>query len=312
MRILGFTPRQTGVFLSALMLFAGSACFWILHSREQAYQGKSLSVWLRHLNEGDTAERQAAVEALRGMEKQAVPALVARLEPRDGRLRDRLIWLSRHWPKIRLSPKERYISVEVERGYAANGLGVIGPPASAAIPALLTASLDTNSFCAARAKAALIRIRGDPMDSFLLSPAETRNLTNWLQMAEILLALGSNIQASAEHVATSIGTNRAQRFQIVEDLGRNNREPNAAVALLQGLLTDDEPGIRGNALNMLIMQRAFAYAARQDILLRTNDSDAGVRANARFALLFAFPETGPSEMPCEIAEPKAIQPTGSR
>jgi hypothetical protein len=126
--------------------------------------------------------------------------------------------------------------------------------------------------------------------SLPLPPAKISNLTNWLQSAEILLSLGSNVQASADEMVVAIGNNNAERFRIVETLGQNKLERDASVLLLRGLLKDKEPGIRANVLNMLIMQRHFAQAARPDILQLTNDQNAMVRANATHALLCAFPE----------------------
>ena len=287
--------RHRAVILVGLLtLAAGCACLWIFPWREPVHEGRTLSFWVKQLNEGDADRRHAAVAALRAMHSQAVPALVAGLEPRDGRLRNSLNWVCRHLPSIRPSVRDRYLSVDVERGYAADALGAIGPTAKAAVPALIAASADSNSFCAARAKAALIQIRQDWAHSPVLPPTETRNLTNWLQNAEILLALGSNVQASANGMVAAIGTNNAQRFEMVEALGTNRREPSASVVLLRGLLKDHEPGIRANALNMLIMQSAFASAASADILPCVNDPDASVRANAKFALAFAFPEQVPS------------------
>ena len=262
------------------------------------------------MNEGDADARKAAAAAIRTMGERAVPSLIARLAPRDGRQRDLLMSISRRLPSVRLSALDRYISIEAERGYAASALGVIGPAAQEAVPARIAASLETNSFCAARARAALIQIRQEPTESLVLPSAETRNLTNWLQRAQILLALGSNVQASADSMVAAIGTNTVEQFQIVEALGRNNREPDASVMLLRGLLKDSSSGIRANVLNMLIMQRAFAQPARRDILQCTNDPDAGVRANADYALLFAFPKQ-PASVGSKGAPP-AQPPAGQR
>jgi len=128
--------------------------------------------------------------------------------------------------------------------------------------------------------------------SLILPLAAIPNLTNWLQSAEMLLSLGSNVQASADEMVAAIGDNHAQRFAVFEALGRNKREPKASVLLLRGLLSDKEPGIRGNVVNMLIMQKQFAQTARPEILQLTNDPDANVRGNAAFALRFAFPDNG--------------------
>lgn len=286
-----FSQRSRAVVIGLLAIIMAGLAFFILNSREPTYQKKGLSAWIWQLNEGDADQRQAALGAMRMLDKSAVPILVARLGQRDGRPKQALISLIGHFSP---SLSDRYISVEVERGYAANVLGALGPSAQAAVPALVAASRETN-FCAARAMAALIQIRQDRTDSLTLPAAETRNLTNWIETAEILLCLRSNVQTSADAMVTAIGTNTTERFEIVEALGKNTRAPSASVLLLQGLLKDKEPGIRVNVLNMLIMQRAFAKAARQDILLCTNDSDANVRANATYALLLAFPEeTTPS------------------
>lgn len=303
---IGLCRHRRASLLGALAIILCCLFFWALASHEPVYQKKGLSRWIRQLNESDADGREAAVVAIRAMENRAVPALIARLPERDGRLRKALISFTGHFPSLR----DRYISVEVERGYAASALGAIGLAAKAAIPALITASMDTNSFCAARAKAALIQIGQGRAESVALPAPETWNLTNWLQRAETLLALGSNVQASADEMVAAIGTNNTRRFEIVEALGWNNREPHASVLLLRGLLKDKEPGIRMNVLNMLISQRAFARGARKDVLQCTNDSDANVRANARFALLFAFPEQASSDTSTKDAdstEPKAGQ-----
>jgi hypothetical protein len=199
------------------------------------------------MNEGDTDQRLEAVAAIRAMGNRVLPHLIARLAPRDGRQREFLRWLDRHTPSMRAGLPDRHISIEAERGYAASALGVIGPAAKAAVPALLTASLQTNSFCGIRAKAALIQIRREPTDELTLPRAEIGNLTNWLERAEILLALGSNIQASADTMVAAIGTRTDEKFKIVEELGRNNREPDASVMLLRGLLKDSNWGIRALA-----------------------------------------------------------------
>lgn len=296
--------RTLKVGLSVIILACIS--FWALNSHEPVFQKKNLSTWIRQLNEGNADEREAAVAAVRAMKEPAVPALITLLKPRNGRPRNALIWLDFHFPSLR----DKHIPVEIERGYAASGLGAIGPYAKDAIPALITASKDTNSFCAAKSKAALIQIRQDMTDFPALPPAKTVNLTNWLQNAEILLSLGSNVQASADNMVLAIGNNNAQRIEMLEMLGRNNREPNASVLLLRGLLADKEPGVRGNVLNMLMMQRVFAKAARNDIVQCTNDANANVRNAAVYALWLVFPEQAASvtsNKGPDLTEPQAMQ-----
>ena len=279
--------HRRALLLGVLAVVLACLALRAITSHEPVYNGKSLSMWVRQMNEGDAAGRETAVAAIRAMGDRAVPALIARLRERDGRLTTMLIsFLASHIP----SQADRYISVEVERGYTASALGAMGPVAKAAIPSLVTARMATNSFCAARARAALIQIGQDRGAPETLPAAATSNLTNWLQQAETLLSLGSNVQQGADEMVAAIGKDNARRFMIVEALGRNDREPNASVMLLRGLLRDKEPGIRGNVLNMLMLQRRFARGARQDILQCTNDPNTGVSANARFALLFVFPE----------------------
>jgi hypothetical protein len=264
---------------------------WVTRPRpkEPTYQGIGLASWVRQLNEGDDSSRHAAALAIRVIDQQAVPSLIRELAPRDGRLRDLVMRIDRRLPRTQIPAQERFLSIEAERGYAAKALGVIGPGAKASVPALLKMSFETNSFCAARARAALIQICGEPKDSLTLPATELDHLTNWLQQGEILLCLGSNITTSAECMAAEIGRNKANRFQIVESLGRNKREPDASVLLLRALLKDSESALRQNVVNMLIMQRSFARSSRADLLeCAKNDDEAGVRAHAEAALRFVF------------------------
>jgi RNA polymerase sigma factor (sigma-70 family) len=127
-------------------------------AKEVTWKGKPTSYWIGRLNYFDLeGSNSSAEEFLFAAGPQVLPELVQGLG-----LHDR--WLSDHWVDLyfKLGKWQRYFSPPVKRSsYRANcarGLGLIGPAASNAVPALLQSLKDTDDWVRSAAAESLGRI----------------------------------------------------------------------------------------------------------------------------------------------------------
>jgi hypothetical protein len=264
-------------------------------STEPHYQARPLSLWLSELHESDAAQQQKAREALLDIGDNATRCLIKWLDEKDSLLRKEIFKPITGFSRI----KNRMTANEMRRANAASALGLIGPSAAAAVPSLVRATHDDSWIVATRAKAALIQIRQEPDAALGAGLADMSNLTNWLTAASTLAALGSNL---APNIAAflkalperSLGT----RFDLVQLLCTRHMEASVAIPIVVGCLNDQEPGVRVNTMNAVIINAQWldessahkkwlrelqAVAARA--LLDTNRS---VRLNSLFFLMFTM------------------------
>lgn len=137
--------------------------WWLLHDPGPWYHGKSLRYWTSQLGEWDLQERAAAREALQAIGQPAVPPLLKTLEKHESPFKLKVLSYAPRFPFLnRLFSK----SLDGQRAEAAAALGEIGPPASNAIPALIAAG-KVNDTVQPHAMAALMKIRGEPVDSLI-------------------------------------------------------------------------------------------------------------------------------------------------
>jgi HEAT repeat protein len=133
----------------SLVLFLVGLVREALRSREPAYQGKSLSVWLRQFEEAKVnsptsryhlspTEFQAQFvepthDALRHMGTNALPRLLSLLRAQNSPLQQRAEALLGRLPFIRWRPP----SQELRRSMALSGFSALGTNAQPAVPALI-------------------------------------------------------------------------------------------------------------------------------------------------------------------------------
>ena len=162
------------------------------------YQGAGLTVWMMHLQEESQEERSVAQAALRAMGKSAVPPLTGLLEKQDSAFKHKIIAYAPRFPFLYWFIRQD--DSALDRGYAASALGAIGPAASNAIPALLRVCALTNSpvnrtFICPKAKAALIKIRGEPLAPLVGElDQEDAGSTEWGCTARALMEFGTNAE----------------------------------------------------------------------------------------------------------------------
>jgi len=147
-------------------------------------EGRTLNDWLGDLDLADEPSRLAAERALARMGPQAVPTLRAQLARRDPFLAPAFRKMEPYLPRwawrrlfLLLKPDE----IELRRKQAAQGLGLIGPPASVAVPDLIRALSDANPTLPPAASQALARIGMDAV------PALTNALATASAPARVLI-----------------------------------------------------------------------------------------------------------------------------
>jgi HEAT repeat protein len=137
------------------------AVIWVLSlslgMREQEYQGEPILYWQLACLSTNPVERSQAIAVLNA---QILPDLTNTMfhDWNDSKIRMRIIDLLNELPGIEIA----YVSAPGRRGGAAAALGEFGPPASAAVPALIEALNGSDRAVRRPAAIALGRIHTDP------------------------------------------------------------------------------------------------------------------------------------------------------
>jgi HEAT repeat protein len=171
------------------------------------YRGQPADYWIFRLKQGSLDEQTEARAALRTMGKAAVPFFIQALHAPD---------LPDQW-----------------RVYAASALGEIGPAASEAIPALLQM---TNQVSESAPRAALMKIRGEPIDGLIRALNEPIS-DQWVQSAQTLAEFGPD--ASEAISALCRGLNSEKGWAASYAIGFIHSHPEIAVpALIETIKRD--------------------------------------------------------------------------
>ncbi len=152
--------KKLNVALGILLVAVLGVVLWQMGPREPRYKGKALSYWIGHTR--GTVSLKEHQAALAAMGDQAVPFLIARLRWKPSRAEQ---WLLARCPRLLFLAGYRNRG-PIERYGAVCALGVLGPRAREAIPAL--EALDPNSEVIvlhfdACVRAALASIKQEPL-----------------------------------------------------------------------------------------------------------------------------------------------------
>lgn len=220
------------IFIACVITALAIAAF-LTFGVEPRYQGKTANEWARAsysaLDLGSPTKQAEACEALRAMGKNAVPSLVHELSrsyiqhpyPRLEKYANRIPAL-----RGRLSPSP------IDAIIAARALGEIGPSASNAIPMLLQVS--PTNWCYREARAALMKIRGEPVDPIIqqlndYKPGEYGFVDAALTVAEF----GTNARAAVPALCHAITmTNVSFTQQYLQALHSIHSNPEICVPAL--------------------------------------------------------------------------------
>ncbi len=275
------------VLLCALLAGLICLCALLLFSNpEPAYQRKPISQWvqgLEYLNANPTDEQRAA---LRAMGEPAVTWLSARLQHRDSNAKKLILNYARHHPAFYnwFIVRERIVPESTYHAQAATALGEIGPPARSAIPALTVAAGFKDSLTAARARAALIKIREEPVDELVAQLADTHS-TNWFRTALTIKYLGTNGQAAVPFLINGLqNANAGTRQYSVWALQGIASRPDLTVPALIPCLNDTNAGVRRSTIDALCQFKEARAQTVPLILARMQDSNLNVWLGAAFGL----------------------------
>jgi HEAT repeat protein len=323
-----------------LALFA-----WVvLRAREPVYQGRTLSVWLEKAkeSEADSIERDnpAAVNAIRQIGANALPQLLGMVATRDTKLRVFLLNLQTEHPGIPLHLRKTEDCQEMAgcgfyilgstakpavpalikllsdddpevRYWAAGCLGLIGPSAREAVPALL-AGFNTNryfwavSFALGKigpdarqaipflkgiastnfmAQVALIQIGADSLTPFIDQLKDTSNRTKWNYAACVVGKFPTNTESAIPLLIAGLSkTNTAMLDCALAALGDIHQRADLCVPATIPFLQSTNGFIKGQALTVLRKFGPQSGAAVPEIIRCLADTDDFVRQGATNAL----------------------------
>jgi hypothetical protein len=234
--------KKPSLALVILLLALLGVAVWQTGPREPSYQGKPLSYWIGHTRGNDSPkEHQAAVAA---MGSKAVPFLIARLRWRPS---PAVRWLEAWFPRFPLLADYTFRH-RVARYGAVYALGMLGPAAREAIPAL--DALDPNAevitpYFGASLGAALASIKQEPITPYIDKLKDTSD-PGWYQSAFLMCYLGTNAAAAipnliaAMEVSTNVNNSDIRRFAS-QTLSRIRSHPEVCVPALLPMLRSPNP-----------------------------------------------------------------------
>lgn len=248
-----------GLAAIAVCALVGALNAW-QNAGSPVYQGKSVKAWSLGLYSSDP-ERGKATAALQALGPKAVPRLTRLLQTRNSALHQQLWTLLQKLPPRVRSAAFRYVgppNATAVRMAAARSLGIIGPEARTAVPALVGALRDQETGVRWEAAAALGRIGKDSV------PALIGGL--WDRDVKV------------RHTATYA-------------LGVVGPEADAAIPALIHRLKDLNAGVRASAASSLSGIGAPALPALMDLLAREPGAEREAAANL---LLGFYGSKGPA------------------
>ena len=280
------TFRKSITIFLLIAAVAGGFVFSFLKTSEPSYQGKSLSSWIRGLEYEDVTASDEQRAALRAMGEPAVNRLIIILQSRDPAIKHKFVLYAEHHADIhnRFIAPRHVIPEDVYQAQAAAALGEIGPGARTAIPALTDASTHPLYWVGARARAALIKIRQEPITP-LLAVLEDTDSTNWNQAAFTVSYLGTNAEAAVPALVAALQSTKpvVPRKALFALEGIASR-PDISVPALIGLLEHKDAGIRRQAIDALCKFKGAKQQILPLLLDGMQDSDNNVWLGAAFGL----------------------------
>jgi len=242
-------PVVIGLLLIGVVLLIVIVLPWALEPR---YQGRSLNDWI----ESRRVNHSERVAALRARKAQAVPLLIQRLSFEPSPLQ-RLV--RERFPKVaerfRLSTDE---SIEQVRISAARLLGELGSDALPAVPHLENIwkseyqSWSTDE-CRWHARAALVKIRGESVESFMEPLNGNADEETWQDHGLVLAFLGTNAAAAVPRLVETLRTNRNERVRndIVIALSGIHSQPALCIEPLMECAASSDWRLRESAISAL-------------------------------------------------------------
>lgn len=285
------------------------AC-WVLKSNAPWYKGRSASHWFKVYASMDKSEREEAILAFRAMGSDAVPMLVAQLEARPSRFGSVMNSLLNRIRKYSLDYNQQH---NWRRERACDLLREMGESARDAIPALENASTDSMWYIATSARAALIKLRNEPLAPYISLLNDRSNPTRWYSNAMMIADCGTNAAAAIPLLLDSlrdtdtaqesrglrpVGSVKIIQAHAIIAMGMIRCEPQVCVPAVIPFLTNGNVALRQKAYFALLAFKDHTQSVSNEVTLGLNDSDPWTRGQALLAV----------EEILSLAEKRAVLP----
>ncbi len=237
---------------------------------------KPLSRWVEQLYTNYPRVDAEARDALRAMGEPAVQFLTRIVDHQPSAWRLRLESMTADIPFI----NRLFDVTNFDRHSAAKLLAEIGPTAMSAIPALERATKNADRSLSVAARAALIRIRGESIDSHVAIYRQL-DTASAAQTVFLLMELGPYARPALPAILEGMqSTNHRVRYLASKALPMIGYESPEYVPPLQRLLSDPNDMVRWEAMDSLAHFGPLAKAAIPQARQFLNDTNSLVRASA--------------------------------
>lgn len=255
---------------------------WAYHVTGPRYQGRTANHWFALYTSRDDTDREMAIAAFRAMGSKAVPMLVAKLEAAPSRYGSAIDSVL-NW--FRRTPSNYNQQLNWNREIACHLLGEIGGPSRAAIPALEKASTDGLWYVATAARAALIKLRNEPIAPYVELLKDRRNALKWYPHAMLLGYCGTNASAAVPLLLESLqDSNQIIQAHALIALGMIKTDSRDCVPVVIPFLTNSDLALRQKAYFAILAFKDHAQSASNEIILGLSDSDPWVQSQALLAV----------------------------
>ncbi|HTL16151.1 MAG TPA: HEAT repeat domain-containing protein [Patescibacteria group bacterium] len=278
--------KQVWITLAVFVVMALGLVVWqICRLREPVYEGKTFTAWMEDLDGRHPGpEYDRAREAVRHIGRAAVPQLISVLRDRDASPKHKLVkWAFEHH-----LTKSKPVPVKEKQHRAVLACNVLGPDASAAIPALI--ALLNDGFTESFVGAALGRI-GPEATVPLIGALTNRNA---LVRAEVMIALANFPTNGTTVVPVLIQCLKDNagfvRALAARSLGELTQEPTISIPALAGVLEDGDVQVRRNACVALGKFKKQAKGATRHLFGALEDPDHSIQVVAAIALARIEPD----------------------
>jgi HEAT repeat protein len=204
---------------------------------------------------------------------------------------------SRFWNLLRKIRIMRNIRVDYyqqqywQRASACRLLGEIGESASGAIPALEKTSPNGQwppdvlrgdpSYIAAAARAALIKIRHEPLAAYIELLKDRSDAFKWYPTAMLVGSFGTNaIPILIESLAETNQMKEIIRAHAIIALGMIGSKPLVCVPAVVPFMTNSDLAVRQKAYFAILAFKDYAKSASNQIVLGFSDPDPWIRLQA--------------------------------
>lgn len=243
---------------------------------EPSYQGRSLSSWLAEPDDWSHARERAII----AMGTNAVPALVVHLQARDSMLGRMARSAERFLPRrlwVLAMQWTRPVEARDRRLLAARALGILGPVAEPAIPALARALGDPHPIVVEAAVESLRRIGPQSLPVLVTALRTTNDLTYGYVCTALSRFSPAATPALSELVRLLPDIPPHRREHLIQALASMG---SPVVPALATLLQSSDPETRKVGVAALQNLTAGGYGAVKEVIALLKNPDPAIRAGA--------------------------------